>query len=362
MATRALKVAVLGAGGTIGPALVRDLAESEEVAELLLIDLRHDRAQEVSDRHGGGKSRVVGVGLGDQLAEIIESADLLLNSASYRSNLGAMRAALACGCHYFDLGGLYWVTGQQLELHNAFVDAQLLGLLGIGASPGKTNVMARAAADQLGGADKVQINAAGFDPEPGEEFSVPYALRTIVDELKLAPVVLEDGRAIEVKPLTAAGAVDFPEPVGRRETFYTLHSELATLPQALGLKQASFRLSLDPRLVEYVKTIFTASDAEIDRQAREAKQPSARTVATHVVDVSNGAAALRASAITTPHVRWGLGGGIVSTATPACAAVRLLARGELDAVGVRAPEECMPTASFFAELADRGTVFTGLSL
>ncbi len=34
-----MKVAVLGAGGTIAPAIVRDLGVSEEVEQLLLLDL-----------------------------------------------------------------------------------------------------------------------------------------------------------------------------------------------------------------------------------------------------------------------------------------------------------------------------------
>ena len=37
-----MRVAILGAGGTIAPAIVRDLAESDEVEQLLLVDLDED--------------------------------------------------------------------------------------------------------------------------------------------------------------------------------------------------------------------------------------------------------------------------------------------------------------------------------
>ena len=42
-----MRVAVLGAAGTIAPAIVRDLAESEEVSALRLLDLdlSHDADQ-----------------------------------------------------------------------------------------------------------------------------------------------------------------------------------------------------------------------------------------------------------------------------------------------------------------------------
>ena len=52
-----LRVAVLGAGGTIAPAIVRDLAESDEVDGLLLLDLDEARAEHVASLHGGTKAR-----------------------------------------------------------------------------------------------------------------------------------------------------------------------------------------------------------------------------------------------------------------------------------------------------------------
>ena len=67
---------------------------------------------------------------------------MLVNSASYRVNLDAMTRLPEAGCHYLDLGGLYWMTGRQLELGSRFEAAGLLALLGIGSAPGKTNLMA----------------------------------------------------------------------------------------------------------------------------------------------------------------------------------------------------------------------------
>jgi predicted dehydrogenase len=46
-----VKVAILGAGGTIAPAIVRDLAESDEAERLLLLDLDAERAAAVAERH-----------------------------------------------------------------------------------------------------------------------------------------------------------------------------------------------------------------------------------------------------------------------------------------------------------------------
>jgi saccharopine dehydrogenase-like NADP-dependent oxidoreductase len=59
---------------------------------------------------------------------------------------------------------------------------------------------------------------------------------------------------------------------------------------------------------------------------------------------------------TDPH--FGLGGSIVSTAAPIAAAVRLLARGSLTAVGTYPPELCIDPDEMFAELETRGCRFT----
>src|SRR6185312_4259946 len=56
-----ISVAVLGAGGTIAPAIVADLAQSDEVQSMNLLDLDQSRAQAVADAHGGGKASAMEV-------------------------------------------------------------------------------------------------------------------------------------------------------------------------------------------------------------------------------------------------------------------------------------------------------------
>ena len=67
---------------------------------------------------------------------------------------------------------------------------------------------------------------------------------------------------------------------------------------------------------------------------------------------------MRARSVTEPRGEWGLGGGIVSTAAPAAAAVRLLARGRIGCVGVKPPERCVAPDDLFPELERRGCRFT----
>jgi lysine 6-dehydrogenase len=388
---RALRVAILGAGGTIAPAIVRDLAESDEVAELLLLDLDEARAEHVASRYGGLKARAA---LADarasadaptSLARALEGYDVLVNSASYRVNLDAMGACLAAGCHYLDLGGLYWMTGRQLELGPRFEAAGLLALLGIGSAPGKTNLMAlqavrelRDAADPAAPAPEqarmtgrppgsltdeeaadisIAVSAAGRDLDPPSGFSVPYALQTLLDELTMRPVVLRDGEPEEIDPLTVGGVVEFGEPIGATETILTLHSELLTFGDSFGCREATFRLSLSPELLSTLRELTEVPEAEIRRIAGEAVPPSGKTLSVHLVEAHGGGRSVRVRALTEPQDVWGLGGGVVSTAAPAAAAVRLLARGSIESRGAVPPERCIEPAEMFEELERHGCAF-----
>src|SRR5690242_1872568 len=112
MSNARVRVAVLGAGGTIAPAIVRDLAESPEVGSMTLLDLDATRAEQVAREHGDGKATAARVDAraGDELPAAIEGHAVLVNTASYRINLEAMDACLRAGCNYLDLGGLYRMT------------------------------------------------------------------------------------------------------------------------------------------------------------------------------------------------------------------------------------------------------------
>jgi saccharopine dehydrogenase (NAD+, L-lysine-forming) len=360
-----VSVAVLGAGGTIAPAIVHDLGESDEVAAMTLLDLDAARASAVADAHGAGKARAAAIDARaiDELARALAGIDVLVNTASYRINLEAMRACLTAGCNYLDLGGLYWMTGRQLELGPEFERAGLLALLGIGSSPGKTNLMAQRGIRELDAhGDTVQsidIFAGGRDPGSPVDGRLrpPYAIQTLVDELTLNPVVIEDSTAREIEPLRPGGAVDFGDPIGAAETIYTLHSELATFGESFGCRVASFRLSLAPALLERLKELVGASAEDIAAAAAEAASPSSQTVSIHMAKVTGTAGrSVTVRALSKPH--FGLGGSIVSTAAPAAATVRLLARGSLSATGALPPERCIEPDEMFAELETRGCVFS----
>jgi saccharopine dehydrogenase (NAD+, L-lysine-forming) len=353
-----MRVAVLGAGGTIAPAIVRDLAESEEVTAMRLLDIDLRRAEAVAMEHGAGKAQARQADATGDLAEQLDGMEVLVNSAAYRINLAAMRACLDAGCHYMDLGGLYHVTAEQFKLSAEFEQRGRLALLGIGSAPGKTNLLAARAVRELPGKPvSISVLAAGRDLDPPEGLSFPYAVRTLLDEITMAPMALVNGRPQEMRPLQDGPSADFGDPIGVAETIFTLHSEVLTFGDSFKAPNVTFALSLSPKVLESLKELSGASEERIAEVARSASPPSANTLSIHVVEVAGPQTMIRARSITPPNEAWGLGGGIVSTASPAAAAVRLLARGSITAHGALPPESCIDPDEMFGELEARGVRF-----
>ena len=321
-------IAVLGAAGTIGRNVVRFLeAAGAPVA-------RRDARLEGEERADCTDAA--------SLERALAGAAACVNCVDYRLNLDVMRGCLAVGAHYVDLGGLFHMTRRQLELDGDFRAAGLTAILGMGSAPGKTNLLARAAAERLDGAPRrVEIWAAARDPAAADHpFPAPYSVQTLVDELHMRPVVLADGELQEVEPLSGEAERTFPEPVGPARGIYTLHSELATLPRAYPtLEEASFRLSLPNGLLEKLLALRDGDRPEPYEQSPDA-------VAVHLVEAANGGGRSLVGMTVTR------GGSARSTAEPAARAALEIAAGRLSRPGVSAPEAAIEDPEAFLGLLD----------
>ena len=371
------RVAVVGAAGIIGPAIVATLAEQEGVEEIRCLDLDEQRARAVAEEHGGGRatSGPVDIRNPESAEAALAGAGLLLNTAAYRVNLEAMEAALAAGAHYLDLGGLFHLTRRQLELDARFRDAGLLAVLGMGSTPGKTNVMAARAAELLeGAADRFVVAAAGRDPDPPPgPLVAPYAVETILDELSMPTPVVRAGKVEFLDPMTDAGVVEFGEPVGPAATIYTIHSEQATFPASFGAQEVSFQLSLNPAFLDRVRLLTdlglaSTEDVAVDGTTVVPRRvllallarlprssPSRRAFGLHRVEASGPAGAAVVECLTEPVERLAFGGGVLSTACPPAVVAGMICRGELAGrSGVLPSERAVPFGPLFDRLAAYG--------
>jgi len=311
------------------------------------------------------------------------SAFAIINATHHRFNLQVMDAALAGGAHYCDLGGLFHHTREQLRRHAVWKRADRLALVGIGAAPGIVNVLARSAADTMEVVREIHVAVAGIDRtrgRPRPPFGVSYSVRTLFEEASRPAAVFRGGRLRFEPPMSGAGEVRFPAPVGWQAPALTLHSEVATLPRSYrvkGIRECTFRIALPPETVQrlaFLRDIGLLSTTPIriggavvaPREwlaavVERAAPPSWRGIP---VEYEILRVVVRGRRNRTPvedtidcHVRgnraWRVGID-VDTGCPPSIAMQMLACGEITARGVVAPEQAIPAQPFFRELQRRG--------
>jgi saccharopine dehydrogenase-like NADP-dependent oxidoreductase len=376
-----MRIVVLGGAGAMGQVAVRDLAHSNGVNEVVIAELSRQRAESVCAAIGVSKVKIVeaDINQAQTLVTAFSGADVVINSTPYQFNLKVMEAALQAGTNYIDLGGLFHVTRKQLELDERFRQRGLLAVLGMGAAPGMTNVMAAHACQSLERIEAIDMVVAGVDFAVSDHpFLPPYALDTILDEYALEPMVFEDGQFHSKPPMSGETTVEMPAPVGRVKAFLTLHSEIATLPLAYadkGIKRVTYKLGLPEQFHERARFLVelgfgSQEPVDVGGAPVHPRKMLAAMIAQHKVPDSepndcevvrvdvrgqrNGAPALvRLESLVYSHPKWKVSCGALDTGVPPSIVAQMIASGIIKQTGVLPPEQCVPPEAFFAELAKR---------
>lgn len=368
-----MKVLVIGGCGAMGKAIVRDLDDNPEVDKIIVGDIDLAKAIAFVKEVGSQKisAKKVDINNQEQLAKTCQGVDVVANASWYEFNLEVMKAALKAKAHYIDLGGLYHLTKKQLKLDKAFKKAGITAILGIGASPGITNVLAGYGASKLDSVQEVHIRTGA---KGGGGFA--YSAKTILDEVTMNPVVFENGQFKEVAPLSGKERYSLPLPVGDVEGFYSIHSELATLPFTIqGVQTVTFRVGFSPSLLQKVNALLELGLLNPHRISIRGLKISPKeflynylgtltappsmdefkALQVEVKGKKNGETKrLVFETVVESSKKWNLRATAVWTGVPASIAACSLGKGEIALKGVMAPETGLDANSFMQELAKRG--------
>jgi saccharopine dehydrogenase-like NADP-dependent oxidoreductase len=350
--------------------VLRDLLEFAPDVSVTLADRRPFESPD-------GRVRTASVDVRDEqaTARLLEGHDAVANCVTYYFNVPVMRAALLARVPYTDLGGLYHGSLQQFALDEDFRRAGVPALLGMGSTPGITNVMAGALARRLDAVEGIHVRVGSVDRTVSGPLPVPYALDTVIDEFSLEPMVYRGGRAEPVPPGSGEEDIDFPAPIGRVRAFYTLHSEVAMFPRSFpGLREASFKVAFEPDFTAKLKFLVALGFASREKlvggispremllalAARQSPTSPGEPDDCDVLRVeatgTRGGRAAQASAemVVRPHKKWRIPAGALDTGVPLSVAAQMLASRTISQPGVLCPETAVAPEPFFAELERRG--------
>jgi len=371
MGQRAL---VLGGSGTMGREVTRDLALTSDFGEIVI----GDRDQAASDRLvaelGDRRLRAVIVDVTQpaQVEALMARADVVANCTTYHFGLEVVRSAIKLRRPYVDLGGLV-NTPRQLELGPEAEEAGVAIVLGCGATPGVTNLMAQAAARGMDEVERVEIAFGSLRPLAAS----PGLLDTILEEFSptTSRFYYEAGRFVPVPPFAGARVLEFLPPVGPLTTYFVPHSETHTLPRFLVHPpvHVSVRGSWHPEIMTAMRVFLdyglTAEEPEPVDGAMVSPRSFLRAHLLRRQPAFDGPVAffLRVDAtgrrgqdpqtvtyLSAHPTDWGPAGTARMTGIPASIALQGLAAGRVTRVGVLGPEAAFDPEPFFQQLAQRG--------
>ena len=354
----------------MGVAAARVLAASDAVDELILADRDERRADEVAAQLG---SRAIALGLdisdGAVLAAALNGVDIVLNTAGpfYRLGLPVLEASIAAGVHYLDICDDWEPTLEMLELDDRAREAGVTAVIGMGASPGTSNLLAVVAMRECDTVERV-ITAwragAGVprptpdDPEPDATAAVEHWVHNCSDPIQIwrdgGPV---EALGLEELSLTYPGLgtepvwlCGHPEPITIPRTAPQLRESLNVMTSRRGLIDAVGRIAARVRAGELdVPTGARQLLVEPDMWGRAAgpapRFPDLFAVAEGVKDGKRVRVGARPLAV--PDDDMGEYTGI-----PLAVATLMLMRGDVQTRGVHGPEGAIDPDTYFRDLAE----------
>ncbi len=363
------KVVVLGATGTIGKVIVKDLVESG--IEVVAADLDQARLDELAAWVGKGVTTVI-LNIRDFEAskEVLRQGSVCVNATNYVFNLDAMKAASAVGTSILDLGGLFKYTNEQLKLDDQMKLANVLSITGMGSDPGSSNVFCRYGVNLLDTPEEIHIRYGSTSS--GTTFA--FSADTIIDEAVKPAIAVQKGKLVEIPPLADEEFTQFHEDLGIQKTYSIIHSELATLPTSFPeVKEITYKDTWDPATIEKVKMLEelglvdtnALEDGTVPRRQlvslltkvlakKENPVWGTDSLLVEVKGKKNGnQTTVRLELLTRYHHEWEVSPTQYATAIPASIVAQMLLKGEITEKGVKPPELCIDPETYFSYLKSK---------
>jgi lysine 6-dehydrogenase len=371
-----VKVLILGGAGSMALATIKDFLEFDrgEVSELVIADINYEKVKKRADELRNEKVSPAFCDVTNyaNLVELMRGNDVVIDETEMAGVL-TLKAALEAGVHIIDLGAWFKGTLEQLKLDGEFKKAGLTAILGLGSSPGITNIYSRYIVDKLDTVESIHLSFAYAELTKATLF-VPFA--GAIEEFTNNVMVFQDGKHVELPPQSGQEDARFPNPIGVRRMMHVPHPEVATFPiyfKEKGIRNASVKAGFVQEFVEKINFLI-----DTGLLSREPIKVNGITVApedvtmacisklpqpTERMDYGCTRAVIRGEKsgevleytvelFSRPYP--GLTGVQHRTGHSPAIGARMISRGEIKRRGVFTPEVGIDPKIFFRELVRRG--------
>ncbi|MFN0047731.1 MAG: saccharopine dehydrogenase C-terminal domain-containing protein [Cytophagales bacterium] len=268
------KVIIIGAGG-VGSVVAHKCAQLPEVfSEILLASRTKSKCDKIAADINKPYVTTAQVDA-DNVPELVALIKqfkpvLVINVALPYQDLTIMDACLETGVNYLDTANYEpkdvakFEYSWQWAYQDRFKKAGLMALLGCGFDPGVTNVFTKYALqhhfDEIHYLDIVDCNAGSHGKAFATNFNPEINIREITQKGKY----FENGKWIEIEPMSIHQAVDYPE-VGAKESYLLFHEELESLVKNFPtIKRARFWMTFGQQYLTHLEVLQNVGMTRID--------------------------------------------------------------------------------------------------
>lgn len=380
-----MRVLILGGAGAIGSEVAENLASYPEVEEIVLGDIALDKAEKIAGKIRKAKAARIDATDLAALVSSMQKADVVVSSVGpfYKFGIPIIKAAVEAGVNFVDIMDDPDTTKAALDDKTLFDEAKSKGItivVGLGFTPGLTNVLARYGASKLDEVASIDVSWV-FTTAAGVASEAVTAHMFHVTSGKA--LTYENGEWREVTPLVdGQEAQDFVD-LGEVEVYHVGHPEPVTIPRYIRARKVTCKAGMVPsevvniyRMLSRLRLTGVASIG-----VRGTKISPRDFIIAHLGSLSMDVArelfkfdAAEPLFEMRIMIRGKKNGHSVSycykfsdvghefaTAISAVIGAVMLGRGQVKEKGVYAPEGCVDPKIFLREIAQKGVVIHEIS-
>ena len=221
----------------MGRHAVKALVSYEIAEQIIIADIDEQRARDTATQYAGQCGDTcswtrVDVADPDSLASALRKADVVVNTVGpfFRFGVPMLKACIEQGKHYIDICDDWEPTLEMLALDETAKRAGVTAVIGMGVSPGVSNLLAVVAARNL---DEVYEIYTAWDLDSAKPEKVgPRASAATVHgiyQMSRPIKIFDSGKYVSCQPLEKI-VIDYPG-IGRLPAYSIGHPEAVTLSQ-----------------------------------------------------------------------------------------------------------------------------------
>lgn len=280
------KIIALGGAGHIGASGVRELVKRYPQIQVVIADYNIEAAQVLAKEVGGNASAVqVDAKDLNSLVNTLKAADAAINYVGPYYTFGEpiVKAAVEARTPMVDVCDDGDATAKMLEHDQAARDAGIPIIVGLGATPGITNLMAAQGAAKLDRVDDIHSAWVwtGIDPKMRGRAIVDHYFHAISGNIK----TFRDGEWVDIPAMSVTRTMEFSHPIGLFEVKEVGHPEPVTIPRYIeGVKNVTNNCGVWPqRFTEIATFVKSLGLADLTEMRVNEHIVCARDVATSLV-------------------------------------------------------------------------------